>query len=213
MKAMPSLRRWRTSTIKKSMIYYIQGKLVFKSPARVVLENNGIGYTLNVSLETSQSIGEEGEDVRLFTFQQVREEEINLFGFADERERETFLMLLSVPGIGPKVAMRILSGMRTDELYNAILAEDTAVFTSVPGVGKKTGERLIVELKQKVEKLPVSEDRREDGEREIFASAVEALTVLGYRRREAAVSVGKIIKEKGRRMSIEEIIKEALKKG
>ncbi len=195
------------------MIYYIQGKLVFKSPARVVLENNGIGYTLNVSLETSQSIGEEGEDVRLFTFQQVREEEINLFGFADERERETFLMLLSVPGIGPKVAMRILSGMRTDELYNAILAEDTAVFTSVPGVGKKTGERLIVELKQKVEKLPVSEDRREDGEREIFASAVEALTVLGYRRREAAVSVGKIIKEKGRRMSIEEIIKEALKKG
>jgi len=195
------------------MIYYIQGKLVFKSPARVVLENNGIGYTLNVSLETSQSIGEEGEDVRLFTFQQVREEEINLFGFAVERERETFLMLLSVPGIGPKVAMRILSGMRTDELYNAILAEDASVFTNVPGVGKKTGERLIVELKQKVEKLPVSEERREDSEREIFASAVEALTVLGYRRREAAVSVGRIMKEKKRSMSIEEIIKEALKKG
>jgi Holliday junction DNA helicase RuvA len=195
------------------MIYYIQGKLVFKSPARVVLENNGIGYTLNVSLETSQSIGEEGGDVRLFTFQQIREEEINLFGFAVERERETFLMLLSVPGIGPKVAMRILSGMRTDELYNAILAEDASVFTSVPGVGKKTGERLIVELKQKVEKLPVSEERREDSEREIFASAVEALTVLGYRRREAAVSVGKIMKEKKRSMSIEEIIKEALKKG
>ena len=195
------------------MIYYIQGKLVFKSPARVVLENNGIGYTLNVSLETSQSIGEEGEDVRLFTFQQVREEEINLFGFAAERERETFLLLLSVPGIGPKVAMRILSGLRTDELYNAILAEDASVFTNVPGVGKKTGERLIVELKQKVEKLPVSEERREDSERGIFASAVEALTVLGYRRREAAVSVGKIMKEKKRSMSIEEIIKEALKKG
>ncbi|MBN1446115.1 MAG: Holliday junction branch migration protein RuvA [Candidatus Omnitrophica bacterium] len=195
------------------MIYYIQGKLVFKSPARVVLENNGVGYTLNVSLETSQSIGEEGENIRLFTFQQIREEEINLFGFSTERERETFLMLLSVPGIGPKVAMRILSGLRTDELYNAILSDDASVFTNVPGVGKKTGERLIVELKQKVEKLPVSEERQEDSEREIFASAVEALTVLGYKRREAAVSVGKIMKEKGRKMSIEEIIKEALKKG
>jgi len=195
------------------MIYYIQGKLAVKSPARLVVENGGIGYTLNVSLETAQAVGAEGDSVKLFTFQQVREEEISLFGFATERERDAFLMLLSVPGIGPKVALRILSGMNTEELYRAILAEDTAVFTSVPGVGKKTGERLIVELKQKVEKLPVSADSPEEGEREIFASAVEALTVLGYKRREAAVAVSRIMKEAGRKMRIEEIIKEALKKG
>jgi len=137
------------------MIYYIQGKLVLKSPARVVVENNGIAYVLNISLETAQSIGEEGNNIRLFAVQQIREEEINLFGFATEKERETFLMLLSVPGIGPKVALRILSGLNTQELYQAILSEDASVFTSVPGVGKKTGERLIVELKQKVEKMPV----------------------------------------------------------
>ncbi len=196
------------------MIYYIQGRLVFKSPARLVVENGGIGYTLNVSLETAQSMGEEGDNVRLFTVQQIREEEISLFGFATEREREAFLMLLAVPGIGPKVALRILSGMNTEELYRAILAEDLSLFTSVPGVGKKTGERLIVELKQKVEKLPVSAEKPEEGEREVFASAVEALTVLGYRRREAAVAVSRIMKESGgKRMKIEEIIKEALKKG
>lgn len=195
------------------MIYYIQGKLTFKSPARVVVENSGIGYTLNVSLETAQSIGEEGDNVRLFTFQQIREEEVNLFGFATERERETFLMLLSVPGIGPKVALRILSGLNTEELYRAILSEDTAVFTSVPGVGKKTGERLIVELKQKVEKLPVPAEQKEGSDREIFASAVEALTVLGYKRRDAATAVSRIMKEAGKKLSIEEIIRISLKKG
>jgi holliday junction DNA helicase RuvA len=195
------------------MIYYIQGKLVLKSPARVVVENNGIAYVLNISLETAQSIGEEGNNIRLFAVQQIREEEINLFGFATEKERETFLMLLSVPGIGPKVALRILSGLNTQELYQAILSEDASVFTSVPGVGKKTGERLIVELKQKVEKMPVFAEKQEEGEREVFASAVEALTVLGYKRRDAAVTVGRIMKEVGKKMSIEEIIREALKKG
>jgi Holliday junction DNA helicase RuvA len=195
------------------MIYYIQGKLVFKSPARLVVESGGIGYVLDVSLETARAAGEQGDNVKLFTVQQIREEELLLFGFADEKEREAFLMLIAVPGIGPKVALRILSGMNTEQLYRAILAEDVALFTGVPGVGKKTGERLIVELKQKVEKLPVSADSPEEGEREIFASAVAALAVLGYRRKEAADAVGRIMKSSGKKMSIEEIIKDALKKG
>jgi holliday junction DNA helicase RuvA len=195
------------------MIYYIQGKLVLKTPARVVVENNGMAYILNISLETAQSIGEEGEDVRLFTVQQIREEDISLFGFATEKERETFLMLISVPGIGPKVALRILSGLNAQELFQSILSEDVSVFTSIPGVGKKTGERLIVELKQKVEKMPVSPERPEEGEREVFASAVEALTVLGYKRRDASAAVSRVMKDAAKKMSIEAIIKEALKKG
>jgi len=195
------------------MIYYIQGRLVFKSPARVIVENNGIGYTVNVSLGTYQSVGEEGNNVLLYTVQQIREEEMTLFGFSTEKERDAFLMLLSVPGIGPKVAMRILSGLSTEELYQAILSENTSFLTNVPGIGKKTGERLIVELKQKIEKLPVSAERQEEGEREIFASAVEALTVLGYRRRDAAANVARIMKEGGRKMTIEDVIREALKKG
>lgn len=195
------------------MIYYIEGKLVLKSPARLVVENNGIAYMLSVSLETARSLGEEGDNVRLFTVQQIREEEVCLFGFATESERDAFLMLIAVPGIGPRVALRILSGMSTEELYRAILSEDLTLFTGIPGVGKKTGERLIVELKQKVEKLPVSAEKIEEAEREVFASAVEALTVLGYKRREAAVAVSRILKEAGgKKMRIEEIIKDALKK-
>ncbi|MCM8761764.1 MAG: Holliday junction branch migration protein RuvA [Candidatus Omnitrophica bacterium] len=194
------------------MIYYIQGKLVSKSPTRVVVENNGIGYTLSVSLETSHSIGEEGDEIKLFTYQIVREEELQLYGFATEKEREAFLMLISVPGIGPKVALRILSGLTTEELYQAILSEDISLFTEVPGVGKKTGERLIVELRQKIEKLPVLPGKEEKIERDVFTGAVEALIVLGYKRKDAVSAVSRVMKEAGRALGIEEVIKEALKR-
>ena len=196
------------------MIYYIQGKIVYKSPARVVIENNGIGYSLNISIETSRALGEEGEETILFTFLQVKEEEVLLYGFATEEERQMFQILLSVPGIGPKVALRILSGMNISELYNAIVAEDITFFTGIPGVGRKIGERLIVELKQRVEKLPVLPEQQKVDNREIFSSAVEALIVLGYKRKEAASVVNRIIKENSNvAISIEDIIKQALKKG
>ncbi|MCX8081901.1 MAG: Holliday junction branch migration protein RuvA [bacterium] len=194
------------------MIYYIQGKLISKSPTSVVLDNNGVGYIVSVSLETSRTIGEQGENLRLFTYQIIREEEIQLYGFATEKERDAFLMLISVPGVGPRVALRILSGLTTEQLYQAILSEDIAVFTEVPGVGKKTGERLIVELKQKIEKLPVLPGKEEKTEMEVFTGAVEALIVLGYKRKDAVSVVGRIIKETEKRLSIEEVIKEALKR-
>ncbi len=196
------------------MIYYIQGKIVYKFPTRVVIENNGVGYSLNISMETSRALGEEGEEITLFTFLQVKEEEVLLYGFATEEERQMFQILLSVPGIGPKVALRILSGMNISELYNAIVAEDITFFTGIPGVGRKIGERLIVELKQRVEKLPVLPEQQKVDNREIFSSAVEALTVLGYKRKEAVSVVNRIIKENSNvAISIEDIIKQALKKG
>ncbi|MCM8760237.1 MAG: Holliday junction branch migration protein RuvA [Candidatus Omnitrophica bacterium] len=194
------------------MIYYIQGRLISKSPTRVVLENNGIGYTLSVSLETSHSLGEEGDEVRLFTYQLIREEEVQLYGFATEKEREAFFMLISVPGVGPKVALRILSGLTTDELYQAILSEDISLFTEVPGVGKKTGERLIVELRQKVEKLPVLPGKEEKVERDVFTGAVEALIVLGYKRKDAVSAVNRVMKDATKPLGIEGVIKEALKR-
>lgn len=178
----------------------------------VVVENNGIGYTVNVSLETSHSIGEEGDEIRLFAYQVIKEEEIQLYGFATEKERDAFLMLLSVPGVGPKVALRILSGLTTEELYQAIISEDTTSFTNVPGVGRKTGERLIVELKQKIEKLPLLPGKEEERDRDVFTGAVEALIVLGYKRKDAVSAVSRVIKEAGRSMGIEEVIKEALKR-
>ncbi|MCD6407984.1 Holliday junction branch migration protein RuvA [bacterium] len=193
------------------MIGYIKGKIVHKSPARMIVENNGIGYVLNVSLQTSESVGEEGEDVKLFVHQQITDEEIQLYGFSTEEEKKVFELLLGVPGIGPRVALRILSGMSINELYNAIVAEDAEVFTKVPGVGRKTGERLIVELKQRVEKIPTIPGIKEK-EREIFVAAVEALTVLGYKRKEATAAINKVMKEKKEDLNLEEIIKEALKK-
>ena len=193
------------------MIGYIKGKIVHKSPARMIVENNGIGYVLNVSLQTSESVGEEGEDVKLFVHQQITDEEIQLYGFSTEEEKKVFELLLGVPGIGPRVALRILSGMSINELYNAIVAEDAEIFTKVPGVGRKTGERLIVELKQRVEKIPTIPGVKEK-EREIFIAAVEALTVLGYKRKEATAAINRVMKEKKENLNLEEIIKEALKK-
>lgn len=176
------------------------------------MENNGVGYTLNVSLETSHSIGEEGESVRLFTYQMIREEEVQLYGFATEQERDAFLMLISVPGVGPRLALRILSGLTVEQLYQAILSEDTSSFTEVPGVGKKTGERIIVELKQKIEKLPLLPVEEEKIGKDVFEGAVEALIVLGYKRKDAVSAVSKVIKEAEKRMTIEEVVKEALKR-
>ena len=194
------------------MIYYICGKLIFKSPARVVVDNNGIGYSLNVSIETSQSIGEEGSEVKLFSFLQTKDDEVQLYGFASVEEKEGFKLLITVPNIGPKMALRILSGMNINQLYNAIIAEDTAFFTGIPGIGKKTGERIIVELKHRVEKLDIPQEKQFVDNREDFTSAVEALTVLGYKRKEAVSSVSRIMKENVGISSIEEIIKEALKR-
>ncbi len=196
------------------MIYYINGKIVEKSPTKVVVEKDGIGYVVNVSLQTSENIGNPGDDVKLYTVLKIADEDINLYGFSTNHEREFFLLLIEVPNIGPKVALRILSGSTVEEIYNAISNEDPSFFTKIPGVGKKTGERLIVELKQKIEKIelvPSGESIKTD--RELFSNAVDALTVLGYKRAEAISSVKKILSQfNNKSLTLEEVIRETLKK-
>ena len=196
------------------MIYYINGKIVEKNPIKVVVEKDGIGYVVNVSLQTSENIGNPGDDVKLYTVLKIADEDINLYGFSTNHEREFFLLLIEVPNIGPKVALRILSGSSVEEIYNAISNEDPSFFTKIPGVGKKTGERLIVELKQKIEKIelvPSGESIKTD--RELFSNAVDALTVLGYKRAEAISSVKKILSQfNNKSLTLEEVIRETLKK-
>jgi len=196
------------------MIYYINGKIVEKNPIKVVVEKDGIGYVVNVSLQTSENIGNPGDDVKLYTVLKIADEDINLYGFSTNHEREFFLLLIGVPNIGPKVALRILSGSSVEEIYNAISNEDPSFFTKIPGVGKKTGERLIVELKQKIEKIelvPSVESIKTD--RELFSNAVDALTVLGYKRAEAISSVKKILSQfNNKSLTLEEVIRETLKK-
>jgi Holliday junction DNA helicase RuvA len=191
------------------MLYFIKGKIFFKTPTYVIIENNGIGYFVEVSLQTSERINE-GEETLLYIYQQVSEDTINLFGFKEKEERELFLLLITVPGVGPKVAMRVLSGLSIEEIYQGIITEDVSIFKNVPGIGKKTAERMIVELKQKIEKIPVLVDNYK--EKEILINAVEALTVLGYKRKDSVVVVGEILKEKKGNITLEELIKEALRK-
>ena len=195
------------------MLYYIKGKIVEKTPTRVVVEKDGTGYIIDVSLQTSENLGEIGNEAKLYTVLKISDEDVNLYGFSSLQEREFFLLLIGVPGIGPRVALRILSGSTVEQLYSAISEEDATFFTKIPGVGKKTGERLIVELKQRIEKMrPVISEEVAKIDRDIFINAVEALTVLGYKRSEAISAVKKILKQIGEKVSLEEVIKEALKK-
>lgn len=195
------------------MLYYIKGKIVEKTPTRVIVEKDGTGYIIDVSLQTSENLGEIGDEAKLYTVLKISDEDVNLYGFSSLQEREFFLLLIGVPGIGPRVALRILSGSTVEQLYSAISEEDATFFTKIPGVGKKTGERLIVELKQRIEKMrPVISEEVAKIDRDIFINAVEALTVLGYKRSEAISAVKKILNQIGEKVSLEEVIKEALKK-
>jgi len=195
------------------MIYYIRGKIVEKTPTRVVIEKDNIGYIIDVSLQTSENIGDAGDEATLYTVLKIADEDVNLYGFSSLQEREFFLLLIGVPGIGPRVALRILSGSTVEQLYSAISEEDATFFTKIPGVGKKTGERLIVELKQKIEKMhPVISEEVAKIDRDIFINAIEALAVLGYKRNEAVSAVKKILTHSDKKITLEEVIKGALKK-
>jgi holliday junction DNA helicase RuvA len=132
------------------MIASIRGPVVTRLPGDVVIEAAGVGYRLNVSTETLAALPRAGEQATLLTHLILRDDGMHLYGFASEAERELFLMLIGVQGVGPKVALAVLSGGAPRELLNAIATGDTARFQAVPGIGKRTAERIIVELREKV---------------------------------------------------------------
>ena len=132
------------------MIASIRGPLVTRLPGDVVIEAAGVGYRVNVSSETLASLPRAGEQATLLTHLILRDDGMHLYGFASQAERELFLMLIGVQGVGPKVALAVLSGGAPRELLNAIATGDTARFQAVPGIGKRTAERIIVELREKV---------------------------------------------------------------
>jgi Holliday junction DNA helicase RuvA len=132
------------------VIALIRGEVIVRLPGEVVIEAAGVGYRMAVSSETLSRVPRAGEEARLFTHLVLRDDGMHLFGFASEPERELFLMLIGVQGVGPKVALAVLSGGAPRELLNAIASGDTARFQAVPGIGKRTAERIIVELREKV---------------------------------------------------------------
>ena len=188
------------------MIGFLKGKVISSKPTNVLLDVNGVGYSVNISINTFEKISGE-EFVSLFIYTNVREDAITLFGFFTESEKEMFELLISVNGIGPKIALSILSGIKIDDLKRAIQSADISRIVAVPGIGRKTAERLVLELRAKVEQV------QEEGEVEIPFSikneAVAALTTLGYNSKIAEKIVRDILTQEPN-AAIEELIKKSL---
>ncbi len=200
------------------MIAHITGKLIQKQPNSVVVDVGGVGYELTVPLSTFYDLGDPGAEVSLRVYTYVREDALQLFGFRTEREKRLFLLLIGVSGIGPKLAITALSGMSAEELIHAIRTENLARLVGVPGVGKKTAERMLVELKDKVAQLasPEMEEQLKAGAIISVGDAlrddlISALINLGYQKAAVEKAVTSVIREKPE-AGFEVALKQALAK-
>ena len=188
------------------MIGFLSGKIISVKPTQVLLDINGVGYQVFISISTFEKISE-SSSVSLFIHTHVREDAISLFGFYSEQEKEMFEMLISINGIGPKVALSILSGISVDDLSDAILKGDVGRLISIPGVGKKTAERIVLELKSKVSDSDTSFTKSIDYS--IRQQAVSALVTLGYNQKNSEKIVRDLLTSNPG-LSLEEIIKKSL---
>ena len=191
------------------MITHIRGKLTEKNPTYAIVECNGVGYFLHISLNTYSKIPD-SEAVMLYTHLSIREDAHTLFGFADKTEREIFKLLISVSGVGPSIARTMLSSMTTDQIQQAIASEDVATIQSVKGIGAKTAQRVIVDLKDKILKTYELTEDSVNSNNTIKEEALSALEVLGFSRKQIDKVVQKIVQESPS-ISLEDIIKQALK--
>ena len=191
------------------MIYHVSGRLVEATPTYAVIECAGVGYILHISLTTYASIGKE-ENLRLFTHPIYKEDAQTLYGFFSRQERDIFIRLISVSGVGGNTARVILSSLTPDEVIEAIAREDVSLLKSIKGIGAKTAERIIVDLKDKVSAIETGTDEI-TGSGNLKAEAVSALEVLGYNARQSEKLVSSIIRE-SEAASLEEVLKEALKR-
>ncbi len=193
------------------MISSLRGRIARKASDKVEVIVMGVGYKVLIPLSTYQSLPDANEEVHLFTSLQVKENGMDLVGFATEAEREVFELLLSVSGVGVKLALTILSGIKLDDLVNSIMAEDKKLLSSVSGIGPKTAGRVILELKEKVAKVMASTGIATQIKISQVEEAIMALEALGYSRYEAKKAVDAVLKEIGTQQPSEVIIREALK--
>lgn len=193
------------------MLDYIRGQVISKSPTKLVLEVAGVGYLLHIPISTFEKIPSRGE-VTIHTQLFLREDGIKLFGFASDEERGLFQLLLSVNGVGPTMAIAILSGSTVNDIKGAIAREDTKALMRIKGVGKKTAERIVLELKESVKGVKASIDIEMDGRQRAFADdAIMALISLGYGRPVAENAVKEAVKKLNSVDNIEILVREALK--
>lgn len=191
------------------MIAHIQGRLVEKTPTDVVIECSGVGYHINISLHTYSQIPD-SENLKLFTFLQVREDAHTLYGFVEKQERELFKLLLSVSGVGANTARTMLSSLQPTQIIQAIASNDVATIQGVKGIGTKTAQRVILDLKDKVLKVYDLDDVSLIPNNTNKDEALSALEVLGFNRKTAEKVIDKIVKDVPN-ASVEQLIKQALK--
>ena len=202
------------------MIARIEGKLAYKSTYRLIVDVNGVGYQVYVPLSTYYALPETGEILKLRIITIVREDAFNLFGFLTKEEQEMFEYLISVSKIGPKVGLNTLSGMSVNELREAILQGDIEKINSIPGIGKKTAERIVLELKEKVDKIVLDAssivDSADPLTKTVLKDALSALINLGYKKLSAESALKKVTaalknNDNEDSFTVETLIKSALK--
>jgi Holliday junction DNA helicase RuvA len=194
------------------MIAYIDGKLTYKDPTFVIIDVGGVGYQIRISLNTFSQL-KEGERCKLYTFLHIKEDAHTLFGFTDMAEKNVFLSLISISGVGPGTGLMIMSSLTVPEIQQAIIKEDVRTIQNVKGIGAKTAQRLILELRDKFRKGGVVEAggfaaSSHNTNRE---EALSALVTLGFAKNVAEKSLDAILKREGNQLSVEQLIKFALK--
>ena len=202
------------------MIRFVKGKLVFAGESEVVIENNGIGYGISVPMSVIEELPAMGEEVLLYTYMNVREDAMQLFGFLTQEDLRMYKLLITVNGIGPKAGLGIMGAMSTYDIRYAIMAGDSKAIAKAPGIGPKTAGKVILELKDKMEweellpaasgaEMPVREKSTSQEMAGIVADAIEALVVLGYPKTDATKAV-RAVQVTGN-MTVEELLKLSLK--
>ena len=192
------------------MITQLQGKLVEKNPTNVVIDCYGVGYFVNISLNTYAALPE-GEAIKLYTYLQIKEDAHTLYGFLTKAEREVFILLISVSGVGAGTARTMLSSLTAAQVRNAIVNGEVATIQSVKGIGAKTAQRIVLDLKDKMLKLQDFADAPISAVSTHKEEALAALEVLGFVRKQAEKVVDKIVQAAPDSLSVEDIIKQALK--
>jgi Holliday junction DNA helicase RuvA len=192
------------------MIGHLRGTLLDKRPTQVLVEVGGVGYAVNIPLSTFYALGDLRSEVSLLTYTHVREDALALYGFLTSREKHFFEMLISASGVGPSLAIKILSGMSVDELIPAIRRGDLPQLTRIPGVGKKTAERMVVELRDKLAAIAAHEEPEKPSSRpQLEADVISALENLGYDRR-SAERASEAARKSGAGKHFEDLLKESL---
>ena len=193
------------------MIEMLTGELIQKEPARIIISCGGVGFGVIISSHTYSSLGDIGSVQTLHTFFKVREDDMSLYGFSDKKEKELFLHLSSVSGIGPRTAIQVLSEIKYDRLFTAITSADVTLISQAHGVGKKTAQKIVFELKDRIGSIDgISALGAVMGTSSENSEAVTALVRLGYKNADANIAVARIIKEKGKEISTQEIVKTVL---